>query len=342
MSTPSVSPAPPQTAAGAHRGLPLRLTYFDKSVDIRHASRVPQTPDDRIQIGELARRTGVSAPLLRAWERRYGLLRPLRTPGGFRTYGPLDEERVRAMQVRMDAGMSASLAAAALTFEARARAPDAPLASQPAAIRSALSEAFARFDERGAHRALDRLFATFSLETALVEGVLPSLQSLGVRWEAGEVSIAEEHFATAIVRGRLLALARNWGDGGDPRALLACPPAEQHDLGLICFGLGLRERGWRITLLGPNTPIDTLAEAADRLEPAIVIVAAMHAALLEGVQADLARLAHRHRVAVAGPGASETLGRATGAWWVGGPPIDAAAWVDDKIRRGQVTEALGS
>ncbi len=309
---------------------------------MRHASSVSRPPDHRIQIGELARRTGVSAPLLRAWERRYGLLQPLRTSGGFRTYGPLDEERVRAMQVRMNAGMSASLAAAALTSEGRSRELDALVGSQPAAIRATLSAAFTRFDERAAHRALDRLFATFSLETALVEGVLPSLQSLGVRWEAGEVSIAEEHFATAIVRGRLLALARNWGDGGGPRALLACPPAEQHDLGLICFGLGLRERGWRITLLGPNTPIDTLADAADRLEPAIVIVAAMHAALLEGVQADVAQLAHRHRVAVAGPGASAAFGRATGAWWVSGPPIDAAASVDNMIRQDQLTTTRGA
>ena len=292
-----------------------------------------QEPDDRIRIGELARRTGVNTPLLRAWERRYGLLAPLRTPGGFRNYGPGDEIRVRAMRAHIEGGLSASLAAAAVTSGApSARAGGSP-SMRPAEIRTALEDAVERFDERAAHVALDRLFAIFSLETALGEGILPFLQDLGARWEAGEATIAQEHFATTIVRGRLLALARNWGDGSGPLALLACPSGEQHDLGLICFGLGLRERGWRITLLGPNTPIGTLAEAADRLEPTLVVVAAMQEALLEGAREEISRLAQRHRVALAGPGAKRGLGLATRAWLVGGPPMEAAAHVDAAIER---------
>ena len=50
-----------------------------------------------------------------------------------------------------------------------------------------------------------------------------------------------------------------------PRALLACPSGERHDFGLIILGLALRDRGWRVTFLGPDTPIETLAAAADQL-----------------------------------------------------------------------------
>lgn len=280
--------------------------------------------EGRIQIGELSRRTHVSTPLLRAWERRYGLLKPMRTPGGFRTYGPGDELRVRAMCTRIEAGMSASLAAADVVSLADP-SQHQPASTHLAEIRDALSRATESFDERAAHAALDRLIATFSLDTVLAEGVLPFLQGLGVRWELGEVTIAQEHFATAIVRGRLLGLARNWGDGSGPRAVLACPTAEQHDLGLICFGLSLRERGWRVTLIGTNTPIDTLAEVADRLEPAVVVIAAMQGSLLAGLEAEVAQLARRHRVAIAGPGASEAFAHATRAWSIGGSPVDAAA-----------------
>jgi methanogenic corrinoid protein MtbC1 len=282
---------------------------------------------ERIRIGELSRRTGVSVALLRAWEQRYGVTDPIRTPGGFRTYGAEDERRVRAMRAGIEGGLSASRAAAAVVSGAGFVAPGASSTLRPADIRAALADAIDRFDERGANAALDRLLAGFSLETALDEGFLPYLQSLGARWEAGEVTIAQEHFATSIIRGRLLALARNWGDGAGPLALLACPTGEQHDLGLICFGLGLRARGWRIALLGPNTPIDTLAEAADRLDPALVAIASMQGTLLEEVEGEISGLAERHRVALAGPGAAGARLRQTRAWLVDGPPMEAAARV---------------
>jgi MerR family transcriptional regulator, light-induced transcriptional regulator len=58
---------------------------------------------------------------------------------------------------------------------------------------------------------------------------------------------------------------RGWDRGAGPRALLACPSGERHDFGLIILGLALRDRGWRVTFLGPATPIETLAAAADQL-----------------------------------------------------------------------------
>ena len=87
------------------------------------------------------------------------------------------------------------------------------------------------------------------------------------RWERGEASIAQEHFASSVLRGRLLGLARGWGLGFGPVALLACLPGEQHDLGLIAFGLALRARGWRIVYLGSDTPIETIEETSRPARP---------------------------------------------------------------------------
>ena len=70
-----------------------------------------------------------------------------------------------------------------------------------------------------------------------------------------------------MIEGRLRALARGWGDGDGPRALLACPPGEQHELGLLCFGLLLRERGWRIAYLGAETPTVRSSTAIAELSP---------------------------------------------------------------------------
>lgn len=281
-----------------------------------------------VRIGELSRRTGVTPELLRMWERRYGLVDPRRTEGGFRLYSPADEERVRRMQKGIADGLPASLAAQ-LIGTGPERGDQVALGGSPAEIVRELTIALDRFDEAAANAALDRTLAVFALRTTLDAIVLPYLQDLGARWEHGKISIAQEHFATSILRGRLLGLARGWGTGAGPRALLACPPGELHDLGLICFGLMLREHGWRIVLLGPNTPIATIREAADALAPQIVVISAMAADALSVVLPALTELGAHHRLALAGPGATPDLAGTTRALVLTESPTEAANRIAD-------------
>lgn len=223
-----------------------------------------------MRIGELARRTGVSPELLRAWELRYGLLQPTRSPGGFRLYSAADEERVRQMRRLIADGLSAAEAAR----QARTVDPAQPTAEKPMLEQLAdqLRTALDHFDDSGAHAALDRLLATVSVEVALTEVVIPYLRDLGDRWSAGRASVAQEHFASNLLRGRLLGLARDWGAGAGPSVLLACLPGEAHDLGLIIFGLLVARRGWRVTLLGADTPFDTLRASIRELQPSLVVL----------------------------------------------------------------------
>ena len=103
-----------------------------------------------------------------------------------------------------------------------------------------------------------------ALTTVLREVVLPYLAELGQRWEQGTASIAQEHFASNIIRGRLAGLARGWGGGHGPRAILACPPGEQHDMALMIFGIVLNRSGWKIDYLGISTPVEEFARAAEQ------------------------------------------------------------------------------
>jgi MerR family transcriptional regulator, light-induced transcriptional regulator len=276
-----------------------------------------------LRIGELSRRSGVSPELLRAWERRYGLLRPTRSDGGFRLYTPQDERRVALMRAHLDRGLSAAQAARMAIDEATEvpRVDGMPTLGRGAGeLRAALDA----LDESAAHATLDRMLAGFSVETVLGEVVLPYLRELGERWASGEVSVGQEHFASNVLRGRLLGLARGWDAGRGPRALLACPPGEQHDLGLIAFGLGLRDRGWRITYLGPDTPFDTLTDTADGLEPDAVVLAASTAARFQGSEGALRRLSRVAPLWVAGAGATPALAKATGTELLDVEPLAAA------------------
>jgi DNA-binding transcriptional MerR regulator/methanogenic corrinoid protein MtbC1 len=311
-----------------------------------------------LRIGELSRRLGVSDHVLRAWESRYGLLQPTRSPGGFRLYSEADVARVQRMQTLVAQGLSAAEAARVAITEdlaagsGRLSAADArrqlaadphlpaadpgwqaagdglppagdglpPAGDWPGALQRALDA----FDEPAAQSVLDRLVSDLSLTTMLREVVLPYLAELGERWVQGTASIAQEHFASNVIRGRLAGLARGWGDGHGPRAMLACPPGELHDLALMIFGIALNRRGWRVDFLGANTPVDELARAAQERQPDLVVLAVTRPETLAPLTAELLVLARHTSLVLAGAGATPQLAAAAHAQLLTGDPVTAA------------------
>jgi DNA-binding transcriptional MerR regulator len=279
-------------------------------------------PEKLLRIGELSRRVGVSVELLRAWERRYGLLEPSRTRGGFRLYGEADVARVLAMRANLDRGLAAAEAARLVLADGDGRGTDATLLGD---AQRALGPSLEAFDETGAQVALDRLFAAFTVDVVLEEALLPYLRDLGERWERGEVSVAQEHFASNLVRARLVALSRGWDRGEGPRALLACIEGELHDLPLLAFGLMLRSYGWRICYLGATTPLASIAETARAIEPAVVVVSGTVEGAFDSVAPkglrDVGRLAPLY---LAGAAAHEALARRVRAGYLGDDVVVAA------------------
>jgi MerR family transcriptional regulator, light-induced transcriptional regulator len=314
-----------------------------------------------LRIGELSRRLGVSAHLLRAWESRYGLLRPVRTPGGFRLYYEADERRVRRMQAHLARGLSAAQAARAALEEdngedireadgdingdasgraqTRSAGPGAaspgaasPGAASPASLGAAslgaayenLRRALDAFDETTAQAVLDRLVADFSLFTTLREVILPYLAELGARWEQGTASIAQEHFASNVIHGRLAGLARGWGNGHGPLAILACPPGELHDLPLMIFGIVLNRTGWRVSYLGTSTPLEEVTRTVEASDPDLVVLAAARPGTLDPFAAQLIALARRAPLMLAGAGVTPQLATSVQATLLTSDPVTAA------------------
>jgi DNA-binding transcriptional MerR regulator len=319
-------------------------------------NRPAESQPGHLRIGELTRRTGVSPELLRAWERRYGLLRPARSQGGFRLYTTADEARIRRMREYLTRGVAAA-EAARLTLAAegqgsttqppsegaetpslsdRATAgagrildmtPAAPQSVLQAAARD-LSGALDRFQEDQAHAVLDQLLASYQIETILRELLIPYLHDLRDRWARGDVSVAQEHFASNLLRGRLLGLARGWGQGRGPATVLACLPREQHDLGLLAVGIVLYRRGWRIIYLGPDTPIGTIREATASVRPRLVVLAGTVPGAFAAHAGAIADLVRETAVALGGAGATAELAARTGAWLLDQDPVSAAESVD--------------
>jgi len=273
-----------------------------------------------LRIGELSRCLGVSDHVLGAWESRYSLLQPVRSAGGFRLYSEADARRVRRMQAHLARGLSAAEAAQAVLREdigagadpGRAAGPHraAPAASELSGV---LRQALDAFDEPAAQAVLDRLLSDLSLTTVLRDVVLPYLAELGERWERGTASVAQEHFASSVIRGRVAGLARGWGNGHGPRAVLAWPPGELHDLALMIFGIVLHRSGWRIDYLGMDTPVEELTRTVDARHPALVVMATTLPETLEPLAAQFTALAQHATLALAGAGATPQVAAAVGA-----------------------------
>jgi MerR family transcriptional regulator, light-induced transcriptional regulator len=262
--------------------------------------------DGYLRIGELSRRTGVSVELLRAWEKRYGLLEPARSDGGFRLYSDDDLDRVRSMQRHLEEGLAAAEAARRALRHEAASAPVA--GGLVAGSKRELAEALAAFDEARAHAVFDRLLATLSLDTVLAEVVIPYLHELGDAWERGDATVAQEHFASALIRGRLLGLAR-------------------------------RSRGWRITYLGQDTPLEAVGEHRESLQPGCVVLAFTRRGALDDEVDVLKRLAGTVPVWLAGPGPTLELAEATGALLLAADPVEAADRVAGAAVRGTPAHA---
>jgi DNA-binding transcriptional MerR regulator len=276
---------------------------------------------DYMRIGELSRRTGVAPELLRAWERRYGLLEPSRSEGGFRLYSDDDLARLAAMRTHLEAGVSAAEAAALAKGEVGRGAAALPAAGNEL---DRLGAALDRLDDGAAQAAIDHALARLSTDAVLSDVVLPYLAELGERWQRGDVSVAHEHFASNVLRGRLLGLARGWDGGSGPRAVLAGAPGELHDLPLIALGLALRGRGWRITYLGADTPLDTAADTARELRPRLFLISATVPGRLGPLTEELARLANELSLTIAGTGANADLAEEIGARYLPGDPVSEA------------------
>jgi DNA-binding transcriptional MerR regulator len=281
-------------------------------------------------IRELSRRIGVSPDLLRKWESRYAVLTPSRTTGNQRLYSQVDEARARLMLRHLGDGMSPAQAAelaiaARFRIKASAASPAAaPVDDRAARARTTLQTALERYDETTAEQALEQLLTTCTATAVIRDVLLPYLHEIGERWGDAHLSIAQEHFASGFIHSRLLGMARGWDRGLGPRAVLACPPDEQHTFGLIAFGIALHQIGWRITYLGADTPIAMIAEATASVQARLTVITAAVPGRLERVLPELCDLSAHWSLAVGGAGASQELAHRCDALHLLNDPISAA------------------
>ncbi|MCP3135859.1 MerR family transcriptional regulator [Pyxidicoccus xibeiensis] len=226
---------------------------------------------------------GVRVELIRAWERRYGVLTPRRTSSGYRVYTDRDVALLRRLKQLTDEGVAISEAAKLLPqllaeLDSESLTPEVsggPGAHVDAWLAVALAAARA-YDQPRVSAVVDEVLAALPPLRAFDDVLAPLQREVGERWHAGQLTVAQEHLVTQVVRARLVSLLHAAPNGGRRHAVLACFPDEEHELGLLGVALRLRHSGVRVTLLGQRMPATDLGRAVAALRPDLVGLSAVN------------------------------------------------------------------
>ena len=271
--------------------------------DLEHYSDVPL-----FNTKAVVQQTGIAAPTLRAWERRYTILSPERAQNTYRLYSERDIATIRWLKERVDTGIAISQAIALFHhLEEEQDQLQKTASSQPNLqqgqefdseenghsslatydlrfVQERLLEAFSELDEAAASRLMTPVLAIYPIEQVCTELITPALWEVGRRWEQGHITVSVEHFASAFFQGLLTNLLHAMPPANaHPLVIACCAPGEAHALAPLILSLLLRRAGLRVAYLGQNIETEGLLQTARQLSPALLCISMTLGSFLEAL-----------------------------------------------------------
>ena len=228
--------------------------------------------DELYPIRTVSSLTGVNSITLRAWERRYGLIKPIRTPKGHRLYTQTDIDLIQQVLELLDKGISIGQVKDYL--KGKSTKPETKTATDPwTNYQRRMLNAIVRFDTNALDQTYNDALSLYPIDLVTKHLILPLLKNLGRRWAENEGSIAEEHFFGAYLRNKLGARFHHHAANQDgPLLVAASLPGEQHEIGLMLFCLSALNQGYRLVYLGADTPFSELATPAERAQADAILL----------------------------------------------------------------------
>jgi MerR family transcriptional regulator, light-induced transcriptional regulator len=227
---------------------------------------------DHFPIRTVSTLTGVNAITLRAWERRYGLVKPIRTAGGHRVYTRADIDSINKILALLENGVSIGRVRDSLPTGAALRKREQGKGPWER-YRDQMAASVAEFEESRLEAIYNELLSLHPMDFITHEVLMPLLRTLGERWKTSLGAIAEEHFLAVFLRNKLGARFHHRASGATgPKLVIACLPGELHEVGILLFALAAHDRGFRLVMLGADTPLAELGYAARRSQANAIVV----------------------------------------------------------------------
>jgi methanogenic corrinoid protein MtbC1 len=270
-------------------------------------------------IKQASARAGVGVPLLRAWERRYGIPKPARTASGYRLYGDEAIAQVRSMRQLVEDGWAPRQAAAEVVA---GRGPGATGGADIGVVTSGKPEpaptsqiarivaAASALDEAAIETALVEATLGADFETVVERIWLPALVAVGEAWASGDLDVACEHALSAAVLRRLgSAYEASARPLSRPQVLVGLPPGARHELGALAFAVFARRAGLIVLYLGPDVPVESWTRAVQETAAGAVVLGAVTPPDRDAarkVLVELSKLASRPAMFIGGPAATNS------------------------------------
>ena len=261
-------------------------------------------------IGTVSKLTGVGAITLRAWERRYGLVQPVRKESGHRLYTRHHIDQINRITSLTQQGIRISqITPDMLESEPPEGAAGAQANDVWKEYLNSMVAAIVSFDEDRLEEVYNTALSLYPIGAVTQKLLTPLLIELGLRWEAGEGGVAEEHFFSFYLRNKLGARYHHRPRGNDgPVLLIAGLPGEHHELGLLLFALAAHETGYRVVPLGANMPLADLVAVSKQKHPSAIVLAGAIEPSQKTLERGLPELVRKVDVPVAVGGLSSVYG----------------------------------
>ncbi|AJD91327.1 hypothetical protein JMA_20100 [Jeotgalibacillus malaysiensis] len=224
--------------------------------------------EGKYNIKAVSNMLGIQPGTLRAWERRYQMIAPVRNDSGHRLYTDEHIRKLKWLVSKVNAGFTISQAVALSEQEQDQIIAGDQNENQLTVLREDLLNALMKFDESKAHDLINEAFSLYTVDKVLVDILGSILIKIGLLWEEGRITTAHEHFATSILRSRIGILMHSFPQNNFlPKVVAVCSPGEWHELGLLIFTLYIRRKGFNVIYLGSSIKEGDIQTVLDTVEP---------------------------------------------------------------------------
>jgi MerR family transcriptional regulator, light-induced transcriptional regulator len=223
----------------------------------------------KYNIKAVSRMLGIQPGTLRAWERRYQMIAPVRNDSGHRLYTDEHVETLRWLISKINQGFTISQAVSLLENSSiSVEKPDVPKRDKVDEIGDKLLAALLEFDSTNAHELINQAFSLYTIDKTVIDLLGPILIKVGDLWEEGSITTAHEHFASSFIRSRIEGLSNSFLHSSFlPKAIAVCGPGEKHELGLLIYTLYLRRKGFEVIFLGTSLAENDLDVVVEKIKP---------------------------------------------------------------------------
>jgi MerR family transcriptional regulator, light-induced transcriptional regulator len=230
--------------------------------------------EGKYNIKAVSKMLGIQSGTLRAWERRYKFISPVRNVSGHRLYTEQQVQKLRWLLEKTNQGFTISQAIE-LMESSKLETIIEKSSQQDRAyeLSQKLVSALLKFDEQEAHELLSQAFTLYSIEKVTIDILGSLLVQVGDMWEKGEITTAHEHFTSAFLRSRIGMIFHTLPVSSYlPTAIAVCCPGEDHELGLLIFTLYLRRKGFKVVYLGTGIPEQDVEIVIEEIKPAFLFL----------------------------------------------------------------------